>query len=84
MHFMNLIMLYDFIHVINITKKHPIKIEHFSKHTLFATISLLQEHKLNHRNCSEQEINIRNFVQATEHYVHMYANFGGFTFYVFL
>jgi hypothetical protein len=40
---MNLIMLSDFMQVINITKKHPIKIEHFSKHTLFATIYLLQE-----------------------------------------
>jgi hypothetical protein len=25
-----------------------------------------------------------NFVQATENYVHMYAKFGYFTFYVFL
>jgi hypothetical protein len=40
---MNLIMLSDFMQVINTTKKHPIKIEHFSKHTLFATIYLLQE-----------------------------------------
>jgi hypothetical protein len=43
----------------------------------------LQEQKLNPRNYSEQEINIRNFVQAADNDVHMYAKFGGLTFYEF-
>jgi hypothetical protein len=36
-------------------------------------VYLLQEEKLNPRNYSEQELNMDNFVQATEHDVHMYA-----------
>jgi hypothetical protein len=56
----------------------------FPKHTLFSTIYLLQKEILNHRNYFEQEINMINFVQATENDVHMYAKFGYLTFYAFL
>jgi hypothetical protein len=51
---MNLNMFPDFKQVLSIIKKHPIKIEHFSKHTLLTTIYLLQKEKLNHINYSDQ------------------------------
>jgi hypothetical protein len=38
---MSLNVFRDFIQVLNIIKKHTIKIEHISKHTLFTTIYLL-------------------------------------------
>jgi hypothetical protein len=60
---MAVIMPTDFMKVLNNIKKHPSK----SKHTLFSTICLMQEQKLNHRSYSEQEINSGNFVQATKH-----------------
>jgi hypothetical protein len=75
---------YDFMLVLNINRKHSIKNKHLSRHILFTTIYLLYEQKLNYTNYSEQEINMRNFVQATKNDVHMYENFGYFTFYDFL
>jgi hypothetical protein len=51
---------------------------------LFTTIYLLQKQKLNYINYSELEINMSIFIQATEHYVHMYEKFEGLAFYVFL
>jgi hypothetical protein len=59
-------MLYDFMQVLHITRKYYTKNEYFHKHILFTIIYLLQEQKLNHINYSEQEINMDNFVQATE------------------
>jgi hypothetical protein len=50
-------------------------------HILFTTIYSVQEHKLNHKQYSEQEVNMSNFVQATEPDVHMFAKFGGLAFY---
>jgi hypothetical protein len=44
----------------------------------------LHEQKLNHRNYSEQEINMGNFVQAKEYDVHMQARLGGLDIYGFL
>jgi hypothetical protein len=81
MHFMNLIMLPDFIQVLYSRRKHPTKNEYFPRHILFTTIYLLQEQKLNDRNYSEQEINMGNFVQANYHDVRMYAKFGYLYFY---
>ncbi len=52
--------------------KHPTKNEYFSKHILFSTIYLLQEHKLNPRNYSKKEIIIINFLQAKEYEMIMY------------
>jgi hypothetical protein len=52
--------------VLHITRKYYTKNEYFHKHILFTIIYLLQEQKLNHINYSEQEINMDNFVQATE------------------
>jgi hypothetical protein len=59
---MNLIILFDFMHVLNINRKHSTKNEHLSRHILFTKIYLLKKQKLNHINYSEQEINMRNFV----------------------
>jgi hypothetical protein len=61
MKFMALIMPFDFMQVLNNIKKHPTKIEHFSKHNLFSTTCLMPEQKLNHRSYSEQELNMINF-----------------------
>jgi hypothetical protein len=72
MRFMHLIIFYDFMQVIHIKRRHPTKNEYFPRHILFTTIYLLQKHKLNHTNYYKQEINIRNFLQATEDGVHMY------------
>jgi hypothetical protein len=55
----------------------------FSKHILFYTIYLLQDQKLNPRNHSEQELNMHNFVHATENDVNMYAKFECLDFYRF-
>jgi hypothetical protein len=63
----------DFMQVLNIISKHYTKNEYFPKHIQFTMVYLLQEEKLNPRNYSEQELNMDNFVQATEHDVHMYA-----------
>jgi hypothetical protein len=78
---MNLNKISDFMQVLNSIRKHPIKDEYFPMHILFTTIYLLQEQKLNHRNYSEWEINMDNFIQDTEHDVHMYEKFGDLTFY---
>jgi hypothetical protein len=40
---MNLIMLYDFMQVINSARKHPTNNEYFLKRILFSRIYLLQE-----------------------------------------
>jgi hypothetical protein len=58
---MNLIMLSEFMQVLNSRRKHPTKIEYFYGQIIFTTIYLLQEQKLNPRNYSEQELNMINF-----------------------
>jgi hypothetical protein len=69
---------------------HPIRFSnfmqvlYFPKHVLFTTIYLFREHKLNHKNYSKQEINMSNFVQATDNEVYMYAKFGCLDVYRFL
>jgi hypothetical protein len=81
---MSLNKFFDFIHVLYSITKHSVKNEYFSMHILFTTIYLLQEQKLNPRNYSKQELIMNNFVQSTEHDFHMYAQFGGLTFYEYL
>jgi hypothetical protein len=44
----------------------------------------MQKQKLNYRNYSEQEIIMRNFVQATEYDVNMHANIEYLDIYIFL
>jgi hypothetical protein len=53
-------------------------------HILFTTIYLLKEHKLNHRNYSEQKLNMGNVVRAKEHHMSMHAKFQYLNIYVFL
>jgi hypothetical protein len=66
MYFMSLNKFYDFMQVLNSIKEHSTKNEHFPKHIQFTTIYLLQKQKLNPNKYSGQEINMINFVQATE------------------
>jgi hypothetical protein len=61
---MILIILYDFIQVLNIKKRLSTKDEHFAKHILFNMIYLLQKQKLRYTNYSEQQINMRHFIQS--------------------
>jgi hypothetical protein len=46
---MNLIMLYNFIKVLNIKRRLPTKEEHFSEHILFTMIYFLTKQGLNHK-----------------------------------
>jgi hypothetical protein len=59
---MNLIMLSDFMQILNSRRKHPTKNKYFPMHILFTTFYLLQEQKLNHRNYSKLKIIMRFFV----------------------
>jgi hypothetical protein len=81
---MTLNIFSDFILVLNSIKKYSTKRGHFPMHIVFSTIYLLQKEILNHRNYFEQEINMTNFVQATENYLHMYARFECLDVYEFL
>jgi hypothetical protein len=73
---MALIILYDFMQVLNSTRKYYTNNKYFPKHTLFSTIYLLQEEILNHRNYFEHELNMNNFIDSTENDMHKYAKFG--------
>jgi hypothetical protein len=84
MHVRILNKLSNFMQVLNSIAKHYTKNEYFPKHILITAIYLLERQKLNHKKYYEQEINMGNFLQATEHDVHMYAKFGKLTFYVLL
>jgi hypothetical protein len=75
MRFMNIIMLFDFIRVLNILRKHHTKNEYFCMHILFTIIYLLYKQELIHENYSTQEFNTGNFVQDNEYDVRMYAKF---------
>jgi hypothetical protein len=67
--FMILIILYDFIHVLNIKRRLYTKDEYFSTHMLLTTIYLLQEQKLNHNNYFEEKINMIYFIQSNKYYI---------------
>jgi hypothetical protein len=54
-HFMNVIVLPDFIQLLYNKRKHSTKNEYFSKHIQFTTIYLLQKQKLNHNKIFGQE-----------------------------
>jgi hypothetical protein len=81
---MNLIMLFDFIQVLHIKRRLSTKDAHFSEYILFTMIYLLQEQKLNPRNCFEQEIIMSNFVQPKEYDMIMYAKFQCMIMHLFL
>jgi hypothetical protein len=65
--------LYDFMQVLNSTRKFASKNYYFPVHILFTTVYLLQEHELNHRIYSKQELIMSIFVQATDHNINMHA-----------
>jgi hypothetical protein len=75
MQFMDLIMLFDFMPILNSIKKHYTNNEYFYRHIIFNMIYLLQEQKLNPRNYSKKEIIMSNFVQAKDYDLIMYENF---------
>jgi hypothetical protein len=47
----------------------------FPMHIIITIIYSLHEPNLNHENYFDQELNMGNFVQANQYYVHMYAKF---------
>jgi hypothetical protein len=59
---MHLIMLFDFMQVLNSARNVYTKNYYFPKHILFTTISLLQKQRLNPRNYCKQEIIMKLFV----------------------
>jgi hypothetical protein len=71
MQFMDLIIHYDFMQILNIERKHSTKSEYFSKPTLISIIYLMHKQKLNPNKYSEHGLIMSNFVQATGHDVHM-------------
>jgi hypothetical protein len=58
---MALTTLYDFIYVLNSTRKFATKNCYFPRHILFTTIYLLQKQELNPSIYSNQEIDYGNF-----------------------
>jgi hypothetical protein len=70
---MALTTLYDFMLVLNSTRKFSTKNYYFPMHILFTTIYLLQEHELNPRIYSRQELIMGIFLQATDHNINMRA-----------
>jgi hypothetical protein len=70
---MALSTLYDFMQVLNSTKKFSTKNYYFPMHILFTTIYLLQEQELNPRIYSKQELIMIIFVQATDHNINMHG-----------
>jgi hypothetical protein len=57
------------------TRKHYIKNEYFPMDSLFTTIYLLQEHELNPRIYSKQELIMNIFLQATDYDINMHVKF---------
>jgi hypothetical protein len=75
MQFKSLNMLSYFMQVLYSIRKRYTKVGYFPEHIKFIIIYLLQEQKLNYRNYFEQEINMKIFMQATEHDIQLYAKF---------
>jgi hypothetical protein len=59
---MILIMLFDFIHVLNIKRTHYTKNYYLSNHNLFTVILFTISKKLMHNNYFEQKINMSYFL----------------------
>jgi hypothetical protein len=81
---MHLIFFSNFLQVLYRARKLHTKNYYFSKCILFSTIYLVLKYEFNHNNYSVQETNMRNFVQASEYEVYMYAKFGYLGIYRFL
>jgi hypothetical protein len=56
MHYIHPNFLFAFKHALNSARKFPTKNQYFSKHILFSTIYLFQEHKLNASKYPKKEI----------------------------
>jgi hypothetical protein len=81
---MTLTTLYDFMQVLNSTRKFSTKNHYFSMHILFTTIYLLQEQELNPRIYYKYELIMRIFVQATYHDINMHAKIQYLILHIFL
>jgi hypothetical protein len=75
MHSVSLNHFSDYILVLNSIRNRPTQNECFCMHFPFTTIYLLHKQKLNHGNYSEQELNMKIFVQDNEYDVHMFTKF---------
>jgi hypothetical protein len=75
MKIMALVIVYDFMQVLNSTRKYYTSNEYFYRYIILTTIYLLREQKLNPRNYSKPEIIMSNFVHAKEYDMIMYENF---------
>jgi hypothetical protein len=84
MHYMHLTSLFDFLQVLNSTRKHYTNNEYFYRHIIFTTIYSLQEQILNPRNYSKKEIIMSNFVEAKEYDMIMSAKFKCMNMHLFL
>jgi hypothetical protein len=73
MHYIHLILLSDFLHVIYSARNFYTKKQYFPKPKLFYKISLLQEQRLNPKNYSKQELITGIFVWAIDHDMNMHA-----------
>jgi hypothetical protein len=73
MRFMNQIILSYFMQGLNSTREFSTKNYYFPMHILFTIIYLLQEHELNPKIYSKQELIMITFVQATDHEINMHA-----------
>jgi hypothetical protein len=62
MHYIHLILLYDFLQVLNSARKFYIKNYYFSRHKLFYTNSFLQKQRLNTRKYFKQELIVSIFI----------------------
>jgi hypothetical protein len=82
--FMLLIMIHDFMQVLNIHGEHYTKNSYFSRAHLIYYHLFIGETEINPRNYSEQRINMGNFVQITKNDVHIYAKFRYSTWYEFV
>jgi hypothetical protein len=76
--------LYDFMQVLNSTRKFATNNYYFPMHILFTTMYLLQEQELNPRIYSKQELIMSIFVQATDHNINMHAKIQYLILYRFL
>jgi hypothetical protein len=81
---MHINFLSDYLQVLNSKIKHSTLDEYFPSHILFTTIYLLLEEILNHRNYFEQEINMINFICATDHNVHVHVDMQCINMHIFL
>jgi hypothetical protein len=81
MHYIHLILLSDFLQLLYSAREFYTKKQYFLEHKLFYTISLQQEHRLNPRNYSKQELIMLILVWSIDHDLNMHAKIHGMGMY---